>query len=406
MEQNKKKFSQYDKFKRNFQNSVDKNEKAHKQKIILIAVGIFLLAIALILCAALIENSNKDMLVYYFGGTEQKIKDEGGLQLIDFVALADYCGMTKSVNSPNASFEINGTKASFISGSKIAKINGFDVEMPTEATIKNGYCLVPLSIVEQVFSGLTIMQSENETTITTNGKKILMVMKNIDPDYKTDITDYLEYIHSENEYIHILLNKQNPMEDDDFTPENLVTIPKKYSRDDKTLKLYRDAEKALEAMMQDMRFLEFNDVQAQSAYRDYAEQQKLFNNYVNTEMDKGLSREEAEEQANKYSALPQNSEHRTGLCVDFFIPSVMYELENYGHEGKYNDVGFAETETFTWLKENCWKYGFILRYPEDKVDITGYSYESWHYRFVGFEAASIIYQTGLCYEEYLENFAI
>ena len=346
------------------------------------------------------------MLVYYFGGTEQKIKDEGGLQLIDFVALADYCGMTKSVNSPNASFEINGTKASFISGSKTAKINGFDVEMPTEATIKNGYCLVPLSIVEQVFSGLTIMQSENETTITTNGKKILMVMKNIDPDYKTDITDYLEYIHSENEYIHMLLNKQNPMEDDDFTPENLVTIPKKYSRDDKTLKLYRDAEKALEAMMQDMRFLEFNDVQAQSAYRDYAEQQKLFNNYVNTEMDKGLSREEAEEQANKYSALPQNSEHRTGLCVDFFIPSVMYELENYGHEGKYNDVGFAETETFTWLKENCWKYGFILRYPEDKVDITGYSYESWHYRFVGFEAASIIYQTGLCYEEYLENFAI
>ena len=195
------------------------------------------------------------------------------------------------------------------------------------------------------------------------------------------------------------------MEDDDFTPQNLTVIPEKYSRDDRTLKLYRDAEEALEAMMQDMRALGFKDVQAQSAYRDYADQQKLFNNYVNEEMNKGLSREEAERIANKYSATPQNSEHRTGLCVDFFIPSVMYELENYGHEGKFpNDVGFAETETFTWLKENSWKYGFILRYPEDKVDITGYSYESWHYRFVGFDVASIIHQTGLCYEEYLEIF--
>ena len=405
MEKKQQKISAYNKIRRGFYKSVDEIEKAHRKKIIWLALGTLFLASTLLFCAALLQNSTKGQYVYYYGDVEQKIAAEGDVHTIDFIALADFCGMEKNVSTSVATFLLNGTKAIFENGSDMAKINGINVKMPSKAAIKNGYCLVPLSIVEQVFSGLTIMQSENETTITTNGKKILMVMKNIDPDYKTDITDYLEYIHSENEYIHILLNKQNPMEDDDFTPENLVTIPKKYSRDDKTLKLYRDAEKALEAMMQDMRALGFKDVQAQSAYRDYAEQQKLFNNYVNTEMDKGLSREEAEEQANKYSALPKNSEHRTGLCVDFFIPSVMYELENYGHEGKYDDVGFAETETFTWLKENCWKYGFILRYPEDKVDITGYSYESWHYRFVGFEAASIIYQTGLCYEEYLENFA-
>lgn len=408
MEQNKKTISQYNKIQKDFHDKVKKTEKAQRTTIVLAAIAVFLLAVLLIFCAVFIETSLADRLdnanIYYFGDTKQKIKVEGDAQLIDFVALADYCGMTKSINSPNASFEINGTKASFINGSKTAKINGFDVEMPSEAAIKNGYCLVPLSTVELIFSGLTITQNKNEATITTNGKKILMITKNIDPEYETDISDYREYIHSKDEYIHMLLNKQNPMEDDDFTPENLITIPPKYSRDDKTLKLYRDAEKALEAMMQDMRALGFKDVQAQSAYRDYAEQQKLFNNYVYAEMDKGLSREEAEAQANKYSALPKNSEHRTGLCVDFFIPSVMDELENYGHEGKFDDVGFAETETFTWLKENCWKYGFILRYPEDKVDITGYSYESWHYRFVGFESASIMHQTGLCYEEYLEIF--
>lgn len=408
MEKKEKNFSPYNKIKRNFHISVEKSEKMHRRKVIGLAFGTLLLACVLIFCAVLIENSNKGMHVYYFGDTEQKIKAEGEVQMIDFIALSDYSGMAQNVSAPNASFEINGTRASFISGSKIAKINGIEVEMPTEASIKNGYCLVPLSTVELIFNGLEISYDKNETTITTNGKKILMAVKNIDikdVKYETDVKDYIEYIKSKNEYIYTLLNKQNPLNDDAFVPENLVEIPEKYSRDDRTLKLYRDAEKALEAMMQDMKALGFNDVQTQSAFRDFAEQQRLFNNYVDSEMNKGLSREEAEVQANKYSALPKNSEHRTGLCVDFFIPSVMFELENYGYEGKYkSDVGFAETETFVWLKENCWKYGFILRYPEDKVDITGYSYESWHYRFVGFDIASIIHQTGLCYEEYLENF--
>ena len=395
MEQNKKKISQYDKFKRNFQNSVDKNEKAHKQKIILIAVGIFLLAIALILCAALIENSNKDMLVYYFGGTEQKIKDEGGLQLIDFVALADYCGMTKSVNSPNASFEINGTKASFISGSKIAKINGFDVEMPTEATIKNGYCLVPLSIVEQVFSGILITKNGNETTIIMEGN-IYMLLKDIEPQYETDVSKYLEYINSKDKYIFTLANKENIL-DRNF-PENkddiLVEIPKKYRKDTR-IDLHYIAEKALEAMMNDMFFLGYTNTYVTSAYRSYEYQEWLFNDYVKKEQANGLSESAAINKVLTYSSEPGKSEHQTGLCVDFITRSMGNELDN----------SFAETEVFAWLQNNAWKYGFILRYPEDKVDITGYSYESWHYRFVGFEAASIIYQTGLCYEEYLENFA-
>ena len=98
--------------------------------------------------------------------------------------------------------------------------------------------------------------------------------------------------------------------------------------------------------------------------------------------------------ANKYSARPEHSEHRTGLAVDFTTKSIY---------GVVDDV-FETTTVSDWLKENAWKYGFILRYPKDKIDITGYQHESWHYRFVGLEVASIIYQTGICYEEYLEYF--
>jgi D-alanyl-D-alanine carboxypeptidase len=64
---------------------------------------------------------------------------------------------------------------------------------------------------------------------------------------------------------------------------------------------------------------------------------------------------------------------------------------------------FESSEASRWLQENAWKFGFILRYPSDKIDITGYTYESWHYRFVGVDAASIIHRNHWCLEEYLEN---
>ena len=66
-------------------------------------------------------------------------------------------------------------------------------------------------------------------------------------------------------------------------------------------------------------------------------------------------------------------------------------------------VAFAEEEVYEWLCDNAWKFGFILRYPEDKTDVTGYSFEPWHYRYVGRAAAEVIHEEGLCLEEYLEG---
>jgi D-alanyl-D-alanine carboxypeptidase len=175
--------------------------------------------------------------------------------------------------------------------------------------------------------------------------------------------------------------------------DSLIEIPAQL-RKEQVIYLYKVALQALEAMMNDMIVLGYNDVYVTSAYRNHNYQTMLFEMYIENEMNKGYSYDEALALANKYSARPEHSEHRTGLAVDFTTKSIY---------GVVDDV-FETTTVSDLLKENAWKYGFILRYPKDKIDITGYQHESWHYRFVGLEVASIIYQTGICYEEYLEYF--
>ena len=391
MEQ-KRKISLYKKIRYDFQMRVHASEKKHRNKVIALALVTLLLASSLLFCAALLEKSTKGQYVYYYGDIEQKIKAENENHVIDFIALANFCGMTKEVSINNASFEINGTRISFTNGSDIAKINGISIKMPSTVEIKNGYCLIPLSILESISHGLNIITNKNETTIQIEGN-IFMIAKDFEVKYETDVSEYLEYIHSTDEYIYTLVNKQNPV--DKTFPEDqdaLIEIPAKYRKTD-VIYLHYIAEKALEAMMQDMFALGYNDTYVTSAYRRYDKQQQIFDKYVNDLVNQGMSYDDAYAEVLKDTALPGQSEHQTGLCVDLTTKSIMTV-----------DNRVADTEVFAWLQHNAWKYGFVLRYPEDKVNITGYSYESWHYRFVGFEVAKIMYQTGLCYEEYIEYF--
>ena len=403
MKQQNKKISSYNKIRNNLYANVERHELTERKTFSIVALSALVLASILLFVAAMIETGSKKEYIYVFGDTEQELSEKlafsDGVQYIDMVALATFCNM----ESIEKGFAINGTYIKLENGSSLAKVNGFNVSLSEKVLISDNHVLIPIEDAKDLIFGINI-DANSEKTVITATENIYMIAKNIEFDYVTDVSAYLEYINSKDQYISILANKQHSI-GEDFSPAKLVEIPKKYRRTDRVLKLDLTAEKALEAMMQDMFALGIDDVCVQSAYRTYAEQQNLFNNYVNSEINKGLSRDEAIANANKYSARPEYSEHRTGLCVDFFVPSCMLELENYGYEGSYpNDVGFTETNAYPWLLKNCWKYGFILRYPEDKVDITGYSYESWHYRFVGLEVASIIHQTGLSYEEYLENF--
>lgn len=403
MKQQNKKISSYNKIRNNLYANVERHELTERKTFSIVALSALVLASILLFVAAMIESGSKKEYIYVFGDTEQELSENhafsDGVQYIDMVALATFCDM----ESIEEGFAINGTYIKLENGSSLATVNGFNVSLSEKALISDNHILIPIEDAKDLIFGINI-DANSEKTVISATESIYMIAKNIEFDYVTDVSAYLEYINSKDQYISILANKQHSI-GEDFSPAKLVEIPKKYRRTDRVLKLDLTAEKALEAMMQDMFALGIDDVRVQSAYRTYAEQQNLFNNYVNSEINKGLSRDEAIANANKYSARPEYSEHRTGLCVDFFVPSCMLELENYGYEGSYpNDVGFTETNAYPWLLKNCWKYGFILRYPEDKVDITGYSYESWHYRFVGLEVASIIHQTGLSYEEYLEIF--
>lgn len=129
-----------------------------------------------------------------------------------------------------------------------------------------------------------------------------------------------------------------------------------------------------------------------SAYRPYSSQQRNFEASVTRYMQAGYSREQAETATLRLIAAPGSSEHQTGLAADIVTPAY-----------QSLDDGYAETAAARWLKANAASYGFILRYPADKEDITHIDFEPWHYRYVGEEAAKVIMEKGICLEEYLSQ---
>ncbi len=127
-----------------------------------------------------------------------------------------------------------------------------------------------------------------------------------------------------------------------------------------------------------------------SAYRSYDEQKSVFNNTVQTWLNQGSGYYDAFEETKSSVREPGLSEHQLGLALDI-TPSDYQTL----------DEGEADTDLAKWLAANCQNYGFILRYPKDKTDVTGIVYEPWHFRYVGNDAAKAIMEQGITLEEYL-----
>jgi|GEM_PF-605619 len=121
-----------------------------------------------------------------------------------------------------------------------------------------------------------------------------------------------------------------------------------------------------------------------SGYRSYDSQAKIHNNYI---------AQYGYEETQKFSAAPGHSEHQTGLALDVTANSVGGRL----------DIGFGQTAEGIWLKQNAHRFGFIISYPEGREEDTGFMYEPWHIRYVGVEAATIIFENGWILEEYLTH---
>jgi len=126
------------------------------------------------------------------------------------------------------------------------------------------------------------------------------------------------------------------------------------------------------------------ELYARSGYRSYNTQVDLYNSYVSNH---------GQEAADKFSAKPGQSEHQTGLAMDITCEAMNYLL----------DDTFFDTEEGKWVAENAHRFGFVIRYPKGKEDVTGYQYEPWHLRYVGETLAKEIYENQLTLEEYFEQ---
>lgn len=190
-------------------------------------------------------------------------------------------------------------------------------------------------------------------------------------------------VNTDTSTVTYLVNREFPLAED-FVPEDLTTPDIRFAFSDTTIDKAKMTPEAGEALA-----LLFNAAYEEagltlygvSAYRSYARQYTIYATNLAT---RGIA------QTNRYSAAPGRSEHQTGLAIDISCASEVFGLE----------TTFADTPEGIWVAENAHRFGFILRYPKDKEDITGYNYEPWHIRYVGTELAGNLYETGLTLDEY------
>ena len=177
----------------------------------------------------------------------------------------------------------------------------------------------------------------------------------------------------------MLVNKTNKL-DNDYVPRDLVVTDSLYKDN---IYLNKECYDNFKKMQSDANFLGYR-IDIMSGYRDYNYQEKLYNKLVY-------------EKGNSYASIriasPGTSEHQTGLAIDFCV-----YLDNKCYiEGDIESLLECE-----WVHKNCYKYGFIVRYPYDKEEITGYSYEPWHIRYVG-KIAEYLMKNNLTLEEYYKD---
>lgn len=193
----------------------------------------------------------------------------------------------------------------------------------------------------------------------------------LDKDY---YTNDIPLSKEEASKLDVIVNKYYKL-DKDYEPEDLTVINSKFASG--TQKLRKEAAGKFEEMASDM-LKENLKIYAGSTYRSYSYQEGLYNRYV---------KKDGFKEAETYSARAGYSEHQLGLAVDIV-------------NGKWNYLSEGDKE-YTWLINNSYKYGFILRYPHESEYITGYVFEDWHFRYLGIDLATKVHESKLTYDEYI-----
>lgn len=239
------------------------------------------------------------------------------------------------------------------------------------------YLVMPKENIDKNEEANNININKNEIGLASRNTKTLEY-NDMESDYRE--LEYLESILSDQYFV--LINRDNQL-DESYVPSNLKKSEAKFLEyvQDNNLE---SATSAAAKKMFDAAAQDGISLIGISGYRSYSLQKKLYESRV---------REKGEEKTRAYTAEPGASEHQSGLAIDILC-----------NEYQTLDEGFENTDAFRWLTENCYKYGFILRYLKGKEDITGYNYEPWHFRYIGNEeVAEDIMNRGLTFEEYINE---
>lgn len=379
---------------------------------------------------------------YTYGRESVRVSEKnayrGGKLYVSFSRIADMALMSKTGDSTEMRFILadgasdsagtgNEEYVSFKANDADCTVSGTKIRLSGDCVFSSGEVFVPADFVTEYMDGITVEADSAKRTVKISRNKTEEtdadgkftdaavtftlkaslapsklsgnntsdtagtgnVKKDIEVTFATDLSEYEKYMTADSDEYLVLVNRQNTV-DASLSPSDLVDV--RDTRSDRSARKMREyAEKSLEAMFNEMRAAGYTDVSVTSAYRSYDEQKNLYAGYVTSEMsrDPSLTEEAARAVVDTYSAREGTSEHQTGLCCD------MHNLPGA-------DQAFANEAVYSWLEENAWKFGFTERFPKNKTEITGYSYEPWHWRFVGRAAAYDMKQRGMCLEEYVE----
>ena len=208
-----------------------------------------------------------------------------------------------------------------------------------------------------------------------------IIIRNINVHLDKDFYE-VEYETDTSLDTQMLVNKYYLLSSD-YAPDDLVSVPQTYSWGELGSQKVREVAYNAFLDMWNAAEQEGYYLMINSSYRSYQDQEAVYNNYKSSS---------GQKYADSIAARPGSSEHQTGLAIDIFSKT------------NTNRNSFTDSPEAKWLEDNAHIYGFILRYPEDKVDITGYNYESWHFRYVGEDIATYIYEHDITFEEYYAYF--
>lgn len=387
-------------------------------QLFLLSFGVFLV-LSLIMTAFFVydfrwnHTSDGGNAVYLFRG-DRRIKKLGeadhlvsnGTDMINIETLSDYCsyGVAGDMSLRSIHFK-DGGFAEFSAGGACNQ-NGENALLEENCIIKGRDFYVPLSFFENNVDGLKFdydeekhriyidiaaddyrlyPQSVIEKPLSADDYFAVLGVSYQKPTFKTDLSAYEEYMNPTDRDAYLTLINYENFLDKDYIPPQLTDLvnTRKDGRTTQQMDLY--PAKAMEAMLKEAAANGYADLSITSGYRSYNYQQLLFNNQVSALTP--AYGEKASEKAAEAVAVPGTSEHQSGLCCDL-------------HNLPAASQSFADTDAYKWLVENCAEFGFILRFPKNKTDITKIMFEPWHYRYVGRYHARRIMDAGLCLEEY------